>query len=400
MYHEPLSGLPPGLPAGTCLGPQQSRHDRPKRMRILVLTKRQYMGRDLLDDRYGRFRELPLALAAEGHQVDGLCLSYRRCHEGPYADTSASARVTWRSLNFWRLVPVSPGSYWRELDRIASETRPDVVWACSDAPHALLGVRAARRLGARLVIDLYDNFESYGLTRLPGMRAALRRAVRAADAVTCVSRPLASFVRDRYRFVGPVEVIENAVPADTFRPLDREQARAALKLPADAVIIGTAGSVSRSRGIEVLFEAFAQLSRERPDVHLVLAGSRDRGLAIPTGDRVHDLGILAPDRVPYVLSALNVSVISNRESDFGSYCFPQKFYETVACGVPVVVAATGAMREVLRDRPENLFQPEDATSLVAALRRQIDSPLVLPMAAPTWQDLGRGLSSFLEQVCR
>ena len=50
-------------------------------MRILVLTKRQYMGKDLLDDRFGRFRELPLELARLGHQVHGLCLSYRARNE-------------------------------------------------------------------------------------------------------------------------------------------------------------------------------------------------------------------------------------------------------------------------------------------------------------------------------
>ena len=33
------------------------------RMKILVLTKRQYMGKDLLDDRFGRFWEVPLELA-------------------------------------------------------------------------------------------------------------------------------------------------------------------------------------------------------------------------------------------------------------------------------------------------------------------------------------------------
>ena len=35
-------------------------------MKILVLTKRQYMGKDLLDDRFGRFRELPLEFALRG----------------------------------------------------------------------------------------------------------------------------------------------------------------------------------------------------------------------------------------------------------------------------------------------------------------------------------------------
>ena len=398
MYREPVSGLPPGLPAGTGLGPEQLRHRSPKLMRILVLTKRQYMGRDLLDDRYGRFRELPLALASEGHQVDGLCLSYRRRQEGRQADTSAAARVAWRSLNAWRLLPVGPRSYWRELDRIASETHPDVVWACSDAPHALLGVRAARRLGAKLVIDLYDNFESYGLTRLPGMRAALGRAVRAADGVTCVSEPLAGLVRNQYGYSGPIEVIENAVPADAFRPINREQARAILKLPQDAVLIGTAGSLSRSRGIEVLFTAFSRLAEQQPDVHLVLAGHKDRDVMLPNSSRVHYLGLLPPDRVPVLLSALNVSVICNRESAFGSYCFPQKFYESVACGVPVISAGVGAMRELLKDRPANRFEPEDSDSLLQKLREQIALPTPVPLSVPTWNDLGERLTAFLGGV--
>ena len=47
-------------------------------MRILVLTKRQYMGKDLIDDRFGRFRELPLESARLGHELRGLCLNYRQ----------------------------------------------------------------------------------------------------------------------------------------------------------------------------------------------------------------------------------------------------------------------------------------------------------------------------------
>ena len=43
-------------------------------MRILVLTKRQYMGKDLLDDRFGRFWELPLELARLRHEATGIRL--------------------------------------------------------------------------------------------------------------------------------------------------------------------------------------------------------------------------------------------------------------------------------------------------------------------------------------
>ena len=64
-------------------------------MRILVLTKRQYMNKDLIDDRFGRFREIPLSLAQKGYRVQGVCLSYRYKTEGLYHD----GPVSWQSIN-------------------------------------------------------------------------------------------------------------------------------------------------------------------------------------------------------------------------------------------------------------------------------------------------------------
>jgi teichuronic acid biosynthesis glycosyltransferase TuaC len=291
-------------------------------------------------------------------------------------------------------------SYWRTIDNLAQRGRPDVVWACSDVPHAVLGVRVAKRIGAPLVIDLYDNFEAYGLTRMPGMRRALQYAIRRSDGVTCVSQPLAELVRERYAYSGAIEVIENAIPSDLFRPGDRLASRSALGLPAEGILVGTAGALSRSRGIECLFAAFERLAAKREDVHLVLAGRLDRHLSPPAGARVHYLGLLPPEQVPVVLAALDVSVISNRESEFGSYCFPQKFYESVAARVPLVVAATGAMRALLREWPDALYEPDDPDSLVAAIERNIEARQPLPLEAPLWSDLTRRLESFLDSVVR
>ena len=57
-------------------------------MKILVLTKRQYMAKDLIDDHFGRFWELPFELAALGHEDKQLSA---RCadpalHGGTVAD--------------------------------------------------------------------------------------------------------------------------------------------------------------------------------------------------------------------------------------------------------------------------------------------------------------------------
>jgi len=367
-------------------------------MRILVLSKRQYTNLDLIDDRFGRLRELPLALAAAGHDVAGICLSYRSRDEGRRDDVVENVRVIWHTLNLKRILPWGSMSYWRTIDRIGRDFRPDLVWACSDALHAILGVHIAKRLGASLVTDLYDNFESFSATRIPGMTSAFRRALQCADGITCVSHPLARYVGETISYKVPIKVIENAIPEGIFYPMDRTSCRRELGLPQDGIFIGAAGAISKSRGIETLLRAFEILTKERSDVHLVLAGSCDKGLTLPQSACLHYLGTLPPNKVPVFLSTLNIAVICNRESAFGKYCFPQKFYESVACGLPIVAAATGSMLELLKDKPENLFEPENVDNLVAALHRQIANPFPLPLEVPSWLTIGSHLQDFF-QTC-
>ena len=64
-------------------------------MRILFLNKRQYTNRDVLDDAYGRLWEFPTELAARGHDVQALLLSYRARAEGEWRRDG----VCWQSVN-------------------------------------------------------------------------------------------------------------------------------------------------------------------------------------------------------------------------------------------------------------------------------------------------------------
>jgi glycosyltransferase involved in cell wall biosynthesis len=351
------------------------------------------MGRDLIDDRYGRFRELPLALAASGAGVEGLCLSYQSRPEGLHTDRNEQASVPWHCLNVRRLFPVGGRCYRREIERIGADFQPDVIWACSDVPHAVLGTMAASKLAARLVIDLYDNFESYPLSRLPGVNRALGNAIRKADAVTCVSAPLRDHVRDFYGFAGRVEVVENAIPSGMFNAKDKLRCRAELGLPPAATLIGTAGALSPTRGLDLLLQAFDRLSREREDVHLVLAGALDPSLRIPQSDRIRYLGLLPPEKVPTLLSGLDLSVVCNRDSAFGRFCFPQKLYESIACEVPVLVAQVGAMVELLEAHPDNVYEPDDVDSLLRGLRRLCDSPSVPRLDVPSWTSVSGKLQA-------
>jgi teichuronic acid biosynthesis glycosyltransferase TuaC len=369
-------------------------------MRILILTKRQYMNRDLLDDRYGRLREIPLSLVKMGHKVAGICLSYRNRDEGKYFDGDEDAIVQWQSLNVKRVLPSGRPSYWRQIDHLVEQFKPELIWACSDALHAIVGAYVAKKYGLRLVVDLYDNFESFYATRLPGVTPLFRKALQRAHAVTCVSLPLKQYVQENMAYRGPVKVIENAVPEGQFFPMDQATCRREMGLPESGKFIGTAGHISKSRGIETLFRAFEVLAREQSDIRLVLAGQCDKGLSLPQNNRFHYFGPMPPSKVPVFISTLDVNVICNRNSAFGRYCFPQKFYEAVACKVPVVAAEVGVMKELLKETPRALYRPGDINSLVTALDHQLENPEVLSLKASGWNELGIRVGEFFEECLK
>ena len=349
-------------------------------MRVLVLTKRQYTNRDLLDDRFGRIRELPLQLALRGFQVDGLCLSYKKKGEG----TTLDGPVLWESLNAGSLK--LPGLLRFILRASSLASQSDVIWACSDSFYGIIGYWLSRRFHVPLVFDLYDNFEYFLAAKLPGIKQAYRHVVRKSDAVTCVSHSLYRLVRS-YGRTGPLSVIENAVPETRFRPIDKNECRDELGLPPQQRFVGTAGALETNRGIPLLLDAFFALKEKHPDLSLALAGPGH--VALPRDDRIHYLGVLPYEKVPVFFNALDVAVICNRDNEFGRYCFPQKAREIMACRVPLIAARVGSMEKLLANQPSWLFEPEDETDLARAIEHRLYDRITDYGMIPSWADLAK-----------
>lgn len=361
-------------------------------MRILVLSKRHYTGKDLIQDRFGRIFELPAWIARCGHQVTGLALSYRQASTGEHRLDDLPGLV-WHSENIGG-VPFL--NYFRTLRRLIRETRPELIWVCSDAFHAILGEQLQRHLRIATVIDLYDNFESFPATRFPGVRPLFRRACHNASALTLVGAALRDYVQKEYGVGSPMLVLPNGTDPALFQPYDRAASRRALGLPERGRLIGTAGSISAGRGIETMFEAFLELEKEMPDLHLVFAGPRDATASRYVHPRIIDLGIISQQRVPQLFSALDLGVISNLDSPFGRYCFPQKLYELAACRTPFIAADVGEASVILEQQPHLLFPPSNVSEMVNRIRDLLQGkfPQQPAMRVRTWEALGSELEAF------
>jgi glycosyltransferase involved in cell wall biosynthesis len=366
-------------------------------MKVLFLTKRHYMSKDLLRDHYGRFFELPKSLAAGGASVTVSCLSYYDDHETNGLKLN-EVGVEWRS-HYIGHNPVSGiYRYYRKLCRAVDQIKPQVIVGASDSIHTIIAAKLARKFKLPCCVDLYDNFESYGQMKLPGLKRSYRAALANAEAVTVVSAPLYEYIMDTCHPSGRVEILENAVPDGLFLPGDKAAARKELGLPETGRLLGTAGSLYRSRDIGSLYRAFLQLALRNDDLRLVLAGGVDRKLSVPAHDHIIYLGDLDYGRVPILYNALDLGIICNRDDSFGRYCFPQKLNEMMACRLPVVAAGVGVALDLFRDQAGCLYQPGNVADLERAIELQLRVRQTLDRPVPSWPTQGARLLHIINEL--
>ncbi len=362
-------------------------------MRILILTKRQTTHHDILDQRFGRSWHLPNELAGLGNTVHVVCLSYQTRATGQVLnfDTKNGGRLAFQSLNTGVLPPLGFLNYVQRIRSAIQQLHPDVIYAMSDPVYVIVGDRLTRPKAIPFFCDLQDNYETYASVRLPGVRHLFHRALKRADGVTCVSQLLSEKIAS---FNTNALTLNNGVDRDIFSHRDRMQCRLELGLPTNARLIGFAGTVDPQRGTDILFSGLRRLKPEFPDLQLALAGAA-KG-KIPRQNDIHYLGQLPHQKVPVFLNALDLAVICNKKSEFYDYTFPIKTYEILACGIPFIASHHVALRHLLKDHQDCLFQPDDLESFVRTARQQFREPNPPPIPILDWKELGGQLENFLK----
>jgi teichuronic acid biosynthesis glycosyltransferase TuaC len=366
-------------------------------MRVLFITKQQYMAKDLLADRFGRFYEIPRVLGQLRHDLHGVCLRYWPGKTGGMTSGSHDF-VKWMSFPLGRDLPLGFVRHYVRLVKIARRIKPDIVVGASDCFHIIMAARLGAKLSIPYAVDLYDNFEAYRATQIPGLRYWYRSAVSKAAAVSVISDTLLAKVEAEYRPAGIVQTVTNAVAPEFFHPGDKSTARRNLGLPGSGILIGSAGALNRSRDIAMLYRAFERVKNVNPRVCLVLAGPTDRSMTARVRGKAIYLSELPHERVGDLFRALDVGIVCNRDDPFGRYCFPQKLFEMLACKLPVVAADVGAIHNLLRESRACLYHPTSEDSLVEAILSQLGAALLPVLAIPTWRDRGLEFGALLEEA--
>jgi len=266
----------------------------------------------------------------------------------------------------------------RRLDRLA----PDILHAHDSDALAPVAIAAARR-GIPFVYDAHELWLGrprreharlyFALSQL-WYRFVQRFTVPRAAAVLTVSAPIADHLQRQYRLAS-VRLVPN-YPDSPAALVRRELGELGPVDPGRPIVLYL-GGLMRNRGLEVLVDAIAL----RPEVQLVLlgdgllgedlllraehAGARDRTLllaAVPPGEVVAyaasaDVGV----------SAVIPTSLNDR------YSLPNKLFQYMAAGIPVVASDLPQVREVLESAGAGMVvdtsRPQAIADAIGAILR-------------------------------
>ena len=289
-------------------------------------------------------------------------------------------RTTLRWLRLLSKYPLRPMAWARALDRVAE---PADLWHGMWAGSLAGMTRLQLRHGGRSIYDSRDVYmESRNLATAPRpIRAAMawfeRRWARRADRVITVNRPYATLLAARLRIPEP-EIVMNC-PAAWSPPVPPpDLIRAATGLGAGTRIVLYQGQLISDRGIEQAMDAILEV----PAATLVLLGYGDltehyraRAAEPRYGGRVRLLPAVHPDELVDWTASADVMVMPIQPTTLNhQFTTPQKLFESITAGVPVVASDMPGMRDIIEPIDAGaLCEPTDPASIAAALRSILDA---------------------------
>ena len=294
--------------------------------------------------------------------------------------------AAWRALphRWFNLVlqfPLRPMAWAIALEPVA---QPADVWHGMWAGSLPALARLRARFGGRTVYDSRDvflharDFERLGRLPRAAFLALERRWAQAADAVVTVNEAYAGILARELRIPRPPVVMNCPERWDPPSP-PPDRIREALGVdPATAVVLYQ-GILTTERGIEQSMEAILEV----PGAVLALMGFGRLQAALerrvteaPSAGRVFVLPAVPPGELLAWTASADVMVMAIQPTTLNHrYTTPQKLFEALAAGVPVVASDLPGMADIVTATGAGVVC--DATSpgsIAAAVRGILAAP--------------------------
>lgn len=349
-----------------------------------------------------RSYQMARRLVARGHRVTMVCGSYdlgRTGLAGPFRNgerrgTVDGIDVVELELSYSNKLGLAARArqflrYALRSARLAWSEPADLVFATSTPLTAAIPGIAARWRGRPFVFEVRDLWpelpKAMGVVRNPLAIAALRMlewlGYRSASRLIGLAPGIVDGIRRGGAGARPVAMIPNGCDTDLFdRGTRTSRGRPSEAEPLVAVFTGTHGVAN---GLDSVLDAAAELQRRgERRIRLVLVGD---GKCKPTLEaRAAAEGIGPVEFRPSVDKAALAALMTRADlglqilADVPAFYYgtsPNKFFDYLAAGLPVLTNYPGWVADLVRERDCGVaVPPGDAGAFADALQRLADAP--------------------------
>lgn len=216
---------------------------------------------------------------------------------------------------------------------------------------------------------------------IKALRLVAQRLYRHATGIVCLTNSfidqiaLMEIPRDKMVYV------PNGIDPDLWKSDRGPEERAALGLTPSEVLVSYVGTLGMAHGIGTILDVAAALKGVAPTIRFLVVGDGsdkdalvDR-IAKQGLSNVAMLGLVERERVPGLLAASDILLVSLKASPMFEKVLPSKLFEAMAAGKPVVLSVGGEAKAVLERAGAGIaVEPGNAEAITQAVTTLARSP--------------------------
>ena len=297
--------------------------------------------------------------------------------------------------------------WWSRLIN-AYKCQPLQIIHCHDLEPLPIAARLKKLTGAKLIYDAHELETERNCGRRIRKKLSQwqeRRLMPFVDHLITVSPSIRNWYGQRYPST-PISLVRN-IPQNidsniTVRPL-----RAHLGIPDQALLFLYLGGIGKGRGVETFLEGFASQEVKH---HVLFMGSgpllgQVKAYAQKC-HRIHYRPPVVPDEVIAYARGADVGLCLTEDTCLNHrYCLPNKLFECLLSGLPVVASNLPDMAQIIRDYKGGWVIEPKATALTQFLEhldplqaRQVRHGLLNRVADLRWENEARVLLDVYERL--
>lgn len=260
---------------------------------------------------------------------------------------------------------------YKRLLQVINIEKPDIIHAHSPVLNAIPAIRAAKVMNLPLVYEIRAFWEDaavdHGTYQENSWKYRLTRSIetwvcKKVDHVAILCNGLKSDLISRRIPAGKISPVFNGVNPSEFRSVPPDQKFLTAWDLKGKKVIGFVGSFYKYEGLNLLVDAFAQISASHENARLLLVGGGE--MADKLTVQIKKLGIknkvVMPGRIPHeriagVYALIDILAYPRYSMRLTELVTPLKPLEAMAMGKALVASDVGGHRELIKNHKTGLL---------------------------------------------